>query len=61
MAALSSADKLDELIARKEIRDLIYRYSHAIDRRDWAALDAIFWPDGLVAYGLYDDRAGGLR
>jgi hypothetical protein len=60
MAALSSADKLDELIAREEIRDLIYRYSHAIDRRDWAALDAIFWPDGLVAYGLYDDRAGGF-
>lgn len=60
MAALNSADKLDELIAREEIRDLIYRYSHAIDRRDWAALDAIFWPDGLVEYGLYDDRAAGF-
>ena len=46
MAALNSAGKLDELIAREEIRDLIYRYSHAMDRRDWAALDAIFWPDG---------------
>lgn len=60
MAALSSANKLDELIAREEIRDLIYRYSHAIDRRDWAALDAIFWPDGQLEYGLYDDRAGGF-
>ena len=60
MTALSSPDKLEELVAREEIRDLIYRYSHAIDRRDWALLDTIFWPDGQVEYGLYDDRAGGF-
>lgn len=60
MAALNGTDKLEELIAREEIRDLIHRYSHAIDRRDWAALDAIFWPDGRTEYGLYDDRAGGF-
>ena len=42
MTALSGPDKLDELVAREEIRDLLYRYSHAMDRRDWALLDTIF-------------------
>lgn len=57
MAALNSADKLEELVAREEIRDLLARYSHAIDRRDWAAFAAVFWPDGKVEYGLYNDVA----
>lgn len=57
MPALNSADKLEELIAREEIRDLLNRYSHAIDRRDWQAFGDIFWPDGKVEYGLYNDVA----
>ena len=57
MAALNSNDTLAELVAREEIRDLLNRYSHAIDRRDWQGFADIFWPDGLVEYGLYNDVA----
>ena len=57
MSALNSNDKLAELVAREEIRDLLNRYSHAIDRRDWQAFADVFWPDGLVEYGLYNDVA----
>lgn len=57
MAALNSDDKLREMVAREEIRDLLNRYSHAIDRRDWQAFGDVFWPDGKVEYGLYNDVA----
>lgn len=60
MKALNSADKLEELIAREEVRDVIYRYSHALNRRDWVALADVFWPDGQVEYGLYDDASSGF-
>lgn len=60
MKALNSSDKLEELIAREEVRDVIYRYSHSLDRRDWAALADVFWPDAEVEYGLYNDAAAGF-
>jgi hypothetical protein len=60
MNALNSADKLAELVAREEIRDLIYRYCHAMDRRDWDALNDVFWPDSRLEYGLYNDRGDGF-
>ncbi|HEY1622648.1 MAG TPA: nuclear transport factor 2 family protein [Streptosporangiaceae bacterium] len=36
---------LDELVSRIAIQDMLARYAHAIDRRDFAALDDIFLPD----------------
>ncbi|MEZ5750167.1 MAG: nuclear transport factor 2 family protein [Caenibius sp.] len=60
MAALTSADPLAEICAREEIRDVLARYCHAIDRRQWNNLAAVFWPDARVEYGLYDDRADGF-
>ncbi len=60
MAALSSADKLAEVYAREEIRDVLARYCHAIDRRQWDGLATVFWPDAHVEYGLYDDLAEGF-
>lgn len=41
---------LQEMSDRLEIQDLFARYSHAIDARDWDALDAIFTPDAQIDY-----------
>jgi hypothetical protein len=36
---------VDELVSRIAIQDTLARYAHAIDHRDFAALDDIFLPD----------------
>lgn len=41
---------LQELSDRVEIQDLIARYAHAIDDRDWDALDRVFLPDAVIDY-----------
>lgn len=42
---------IDTAIARDQIRELVARYSHGIDRCDVAALKTIFWPDARCDYG----------
>lgn len=46
---------LQEMSDRLEIQDLFARYCHAIDSRDWDALDAVFTPDARIDYS----EAGG--
>jgi len=41
---------LQEISDRLEIQDLFTAHSHAIDRRDWDALDRIFTPDAVIDY-----------
>jgi len=41
---------LQEMSDRLEIQDLLARYSHAIDFRDWDALDDVFTPDARIDY-----------
>ncbi len=41
---------LQEISDRMEISDLLTRYSHAIDFREWDALDDIFTPDASIDY-----------
>ncbi len=48
---------LADLSDRAEIQDLITAYCHAIDLRDWAALDAVFVPDADIDYSA----TGGIR
>lgn len=36
---------LDALLAKEEIRELVLRYCRAVDRRDYAALPALYHPD----------------
>ena len=42
---------VEELCDREEIRNVIYRYCHAIDRRDPEMLRSVYWPDA------WDDHA----
>jgi hypothetical protein len=51
---------LQEISDRLEIQDLLARYSHAIDRRDWNALDDVFTPDALIDYTAMGGATGTL-
>jgi 3-phenylpropionate/cinnamic acid dioxygenase small subunit len=52
---------LQEISDRLEIQDLFARYSHAIDERDWGALDALFTPDARIDYGETGGAAGSFE
>jgi hypothetical protein len=49
---------LQEISDRIEIQDLVTAYSHAIDTRDWDALDDVFTPDAFVDYSAMGGSAG---
>jgi hypothetical protein len=51
---------LQELSDRFEINDLLAAYSHAIDTRDWDALDDVFTPDADIDYTAFGGPAGTL-
>ena len=51
---------LQEISDRLEIQDLLARYSHAIDRRDWDALDGIFTQDAIIDYTAMGGARGTL-
>jgi hypothetical protein len=55
----SSRDELlDILIAKDAIRDVLFSYSRAADRKDLAKLTAIFWPDSHCDFGGYFSGSG---
>jgi ketosteroid isomerase-like protein len=41
---------IEEISDRLEIQDLLATYSHAIDSRDWDALDDVFTEDATIDY-----------
>lgn len=49
--------RVQELLDREEIRDVIYRYAEAIDRWDKDLMRQVFTPDARVRLGLYDGPA----
>jgi 3-phenylpropionate/cinnamic acid dioxygenase small subunit len=50
--------RLEDLIDRQAIQDLLVLYAKSLDAHDWSALSAVFLPD---ATGIYDgDRYDGL-
>ncbi len=51
---------LQELSDRLEIQDLQTAYSHAIDTRNWDALDRVFTQDAWIDYSAFGGSAGGL-
>ncbi|HEY8120249.1 MAG TPA: nuclear transport factor 2 family protein [Myxococcota bacterium] len=52
---------LQELSDRLDIQDLQAAYSHAIDTRDFDALDRVFTPDAFIDYSAFGGSAGGLK
>ena len=51
---------LQEISDRIEIHDLLVRYSHAIDTRNFDALDQVFTPDAFIDYSSMGGAKGGL-
>lgn len=51
---------IQEISDRIEIQDLLSRYTDAIDRRDWDALDGIFTTDAWIDYRSVGGAAGNL-
>ena len=51
---------LQQISDRIEIHDLLVRYSHAIDTRDFDALDEIFTPDALIDYSAMGGAKGSV-
>ncbi len=50
---------IDERLTRMEIVELMWRYSHAVDRHDNAMMERLFWPDCEISYTnlFHGDRA----
>lgn len=44
-------DRLQWLIDRAEIAELLVSYARCIDRRDWAGLQACYTDDGVMQHG----------
>ncbi|MEV0338399.1 nuclear transport factor 2 family protein [Nocardia sp. NPDC050713] len=51
---------LQEISDRLEIEDLMVRYSHAVDTRQWDLLDEIFTADAHIDYTAMGGPAGDL-
>lgn len=51
---------LQHISDRLEIQDLLSRYSHAIDERDWDALDDVFTSDAVIDYSETGGARGGV-
>ncbi len=51
---------LQQISDRIEIDDLLVRYSHAIDSRDFDALDEVFTPDAVIDYSAMGGAKGSL-
>ena len=51
---------LQQISDRIEINDLLTAYSHAIDFRNWDALDDVFTPDAHIDYSEMGGSAGTL-
>jgi ketosteroid isomerase-like protein len=49
--------KLDELLAKQEIREVILRFCRGIDRRDVELIESAFHPDATDNHGPFQGRA----
>jgi hypothetical protein len=63
MSSNSSDKTLSMLQDEAACRDVISRYSAAIDWADYTALATVFWPDGQMDFGAFfaGDCKGGLE
>ena len=55
--ARSLEQKLQALVDKDEIRDVMYRYCRAADRCDAALFKSCYWPDARDNHGFYTGNA----
>src|SRR4051794_20575498 len=51
-AALLAA--MDELFHKERVRDVLFEYSRAVDRLDFDAVAAVYWPEAADDHGFSD-------
>ena len=49
---------LQEISDRIEIHELLVRYSHAVDTRNWEMYENVFTPDAFIDYTCFGGPAG---
>jgi len=52
---------LQEISDRLEIQELLVRYSHAVDSRDWDAFEGVFTDDAVIDYTEMGGPRGGVK
>src|SRR5947209_7616671 len=50
-----------EISDRLEIQELLVRYSHAVDTRDWDAYEGVFTDDAVIDYTEMGGPRGGVK
>lgn len=53
--------ELREISDRLELTDLMVRYAHCVDTRDWATWRTLFTPDAHIDYTAMGGAAGGVE
>jgi len=46
-----------DLVARRDIYDVLTRYSRALDRADVELMKTVYWPDGIGNHGVFNGNA----
>ena len=57
---LEMDDRIKSIVDKFEIQELLTAYAHAIDERDFAALQNMFTPDAQIDYSATGGIKGGL-
>jgi len=53
----ATSERLEQFMARAEIHDVLYRYCHACDRRDWAMMKSVYHPGAIDNHNTFDGPA----
>lgn len=53
---VSQAD-LEDLVARRDVYDVLTRYCRALDRADADLMQSVYWPDGVDHHGVFNGNA----
>lgn len=49
--------ELQDLLDRRDIYEVLTRYSRALDRCDVELMKSVYWPDGTDSHGVFDGNA----
>ena len=56
----TTEQRLARLADRLDIQELLYRYAHAVDRKDWDGVRAVYHPDAYDDHGNYKGNVDGF-
>ncbi|GGC22892.1 hypothetical protein GCM10011371_08210 [Novosphingobium marinum] len=54
----AARERLAELVAVRDVYDVLTRYCRALDRADLELMETVYWSDGEDIHGIYSGNAG---